>query len=77
MGVIIHSFNSHISPNMSQGVLACDTVVTELHTYNVVIKDFVRKSRHYLCRIPYLYALFGDSWGGLSASFLVSGFPCL
>ena len=32
--VIIQSFNFNISPQMSYGVLECDTVVTELHAYD-------------------------------------------
>ena len=38
MGVVIYSFNLNISPKMSYGVLECDIAVTELHTYDSVIK---------------------------------------
>ena len=53
MGVIIYSFNLNISPKMSYGVLECDIVVTVLHAYDFVIKDFVIKKGHYLCRTLY------------------------
>ena len=43
MGVIIYSFNLHISPKMSYGVLECGSYVTELHAYDFVIKDFAVK----------------------------------
>ena len=43
MGVIIYSSNLNISPEMAYGVLECDIVVTELHAYDFVIKDFVIK----------------------------------
>ena len=49
MGVITYSFNLNISPKMSYCVLECDIVVTELHIYDFVIKDFVIKKGHYLC----------------------------
>ena len=46
MGVIIYSFNLNISPKMSYGVLECYIVyVTELHTYDFAIKDFVIKQK--------------------------------
>ena len=35
--------NLNISPKMSYGVSECDIVVTELHAYDFVIKDFVIK----------------------------------
>ena len=41
MGVIIYSFNLNILPKMAYGVFECDIVVTELHAYDFVIKDFV------------------------------------
>ena len=40
MGVIIYSFNLNISCNMSYGVPEFYIVVTELHVYDFVIKDF-------------------------------------
>ena len=43
MGVIICSFNLSISPKTSYGVLECDDIVTELHAYDFVMKDFVIK----------------------------------
>ena len=49
MGVIIYSFNLNISPKISYGVPESDTVVTELHAYDLVIK----KGR-YLCWTLYL-----------------------
>ena len=45
MGVIIYSCNLNISPKMSNGVLECDTVITELHAY-----DFVINEGRYLCQ---------------------------
>ena len=36
MSRIIHSFNLNISPKMSHGVLACDTVVLQNHTRMVL-----------------------------------------
>ena len=39
----MYSFNLNISPNMSYDVLECDIVVTELHAYDFVIKDFCNK----------------------------------
>ena len=35
--------NLNISPKMSYGVLEYDSDVTELHAYDFVIKDIVRK----------------------------------
>ena len=58
MGVIIYSFNLNISPKMSYGVLECDIVVTVLHAYDFVIKDFVIKKGHYLCRTLYIATWF-------------------
>ena len=43
MGVITYCFNLNISPTMSYGVLECDSYVTELHTYDFIIKKFVIK----------------------------------
>ena len=39
----MYSFNLNISPNMSYDVLECYIVVTELHAYDFVIKDFCNK----------------------------------
>ena len=49
MGVIIYSFNSNISPEMSYGMLECD-IVTELHAYDFVIR-FCNK-RGVICAGP-------------------------
>ena len=38
MGVIMQSFNLNISPKMSYGVLEYDSVITELHACDFVIK---------------------------------------
>ena len=54
MGIIIYSFNTNISLKMSYGVLECDIVVTELHAYDFVIKDFVIK-RGIICARPCIY----------------------
>ena len=54
MGVIIYSFNLNISPIIC-GVLECDIIVTELHAYDCVIKDFIIKWEHYSC-----WTLFSD-----------------
>ena len=54
MSVTIYSFNLNISPKMSYGVLECDIAVTELHTYDSVIKDFVIKKGCYLCQTLYI-----------------------
>ena len=51
MGLIIYSFNLNISPKRSYGVLECSIVVTELHAYDFVIKDFVR-NRGVICAGP-------------------------
>ena len=58
MGVIIYRFNLNISPNMSIGVLESDMLryVTELHTYDSVIKCFVIK-RGVICLGPYIFCL--------------------
>ena len=53
MGVIIYSFNLNISPKMSYGVHECD-IVTELHAYDFVIKDFIIKNGCYLCWTLYV-----------------------
>ena len=50
MDVIIYSLNLNISPKVSYGVLGCDIIVTELHGYDFVIKDFVIKKGRYLCQ---------------------------
>ena len=49
MGVIIYSFNLNISSKMSDRVIQCDTVVTELHAYDFGRKDFVFKKGCYFC----------------------------
>ena len=41
MGVIMQSFNLNISPKMSYGVLEYDSVITELHACDFVIKKGV------------------------------------
>ena len=41
MGVRIYSFNLNMSPKMSYGVLEYDCYVTELHSYDFVIKKGV------------------------------------
>ena len=56
MGIIIYSFNTNISLKMSYGVLECDIVVTELHAYDFVIKDFVIK-RGIICIRPCIILL--------------------
>ena len=68
MGVIIHSFNLNFSPKMSYCMLQHDIVVTELHAYDFVIKDFVIKKGHYpdilitlRARLPILLFLKIDS----------------
>ena len=43
MDITIYSFNLNTSPKISYGVFECDIVVTELHAYDFVIKDFVIK----------------------------------
>ena len=48
MGVIIYSFNLNISPQMSHGVLEYD-IITELHAYDFIMKDFIIKKGCYLC----------------------------
>ena len=50
MGVIIYSFNLNISPQMSHGVLEYD-IITELHAYDFIIKDFIIK-RGVICVRP-------------------------
>ena len=45
------SFNFSISPKMFYSVLECDIVVTELHGYDFVIKDFIIK-RGITCARP-------------------------
>ena len=57
MGIIIYSFNTNISLKMSYGVLECDIVVTELHAYDFVIKDFVIK-RGIIFVTPCIWVLF-------------------
>ena len=57
MGVIIYSFNLNMSPKMPYGVLECDIVLTELHAYDFVIKDFVIKRGRYLCQTCILVLL--------------------
>ena len=51
MCMIIYSFNLNISPKMSYGMLECDIVVTELHAYDFIIKDFIIK-RGVICARP-------------------------
>ena len=53
MGIVTYSFNVNISPEMSYGVLECDSYVTELHAHDFVLKDFVINQRHYLCWTRY------------------------
>ena len=55
MGVIIYSSNLNISPEMAYGVLECDIVVTELHAYDFVIKDFVIK-KGIICAGPCIFS---------------------
>ena len=57
MGVIIYSFNLNIVPKMSYDVLECDIVVTELHAYDFVMKDFVIK-QGIICARPCILNLF-------------------
>ena len=45
--------NMNISPKISHGVLECDIVVTKLHGYDFVIKDFVIKQGGVICAGPY------------------------
>ena len=54
MGVVIYSFYLNTLPKMAYGVLECDIVVTELCTYDFVIKDFVMK-RGVICARPCLF----------------------
>ena len=44
--------NLNISPKMSYGVSECDIVVTELHAYAFVIKDFYVIKRGIICARP-------------------------
>ena len=63
MGVIIHSLNLNISPNMSYGVLECDIVMLQNYTLiyfvikDFVIKDFVIK-KSIICARPCTLAIF-------------------
>ena len=58
MGVIIHSLNLNISPNMSYGVLECDIVMLQNYTLMYfVIKDFVIK-KSIICARPCTLAIF-------------------
>ena len=50
MDVITYSFNLDSLPEMSYGVLECNSVVTELHVYDFLIKEFVIKEGRYLCQ---------------------------
>ena len=43
----------NISPKMSYGVLECD-IVTQLHAYDFVIKDFII-NRGIICARPCIY----------------------